>query len=97
MGEAEPEDKIIELGPHINMTVEQCLQLCLRQHKDFHSVMVIGWDHDGDLMLRSSAMKRHEANWLLDAAKQSVINRGNITMHGGPFEKQPDAEENKPA
>lgn len=60
---------VLEIGPNTNMTVEECLEFCRRTHRDYQDVMVIGYDHSGNLVVRSSAMNRQAANWLVDAAK----------------------------
>ena len=36
--------------------------------------MVIGYDHDNNLMVRSSAMSRKDANWMIDFAKRHAMN-----------------------
>lgn len=61
-------------GPHTKMTVQECLEYCARTHEEFDAVIVIGYDRDGDLMVRSSGMTRRDANWMIDAAKVHVWN-----------------------
>lgn len=78
--------EVHELGAHENMTVRDALELSLRQVSKFQCVMVIGFDRDGDLMCRSSAMERAAANWLLDSAKQwALTGKTEIAIH--PAEK----------
>lgn len=55
----------IELGPHAKMTVRECLEYCARNHEEFEDVMVIGYDAEGNLNIRTSNMKRKDALWLL--------------------------------
>ena len=59
---------IIQLGPHENMTPQECLALCKRASSDYTEVIVIGYDLAGDFVSRSSAMSRKDALWLLMAA-----------------------------
>lgn len=57
--------EVVELGPHERMTVEECLDFCAREDRDFQDVMVIGVCPKGRLVVRSSAMDRKTAAWLL--------------------------------
>ena len=60
---------VVELGPHPNMTVEQCLAYALRNHADLSDVIVVGYDaEDGGVVLRSSHIDRANAAFLLHAA-----------------------------
>ena len=59
---------LVMLNPHERMTAEQCLSHCALDHENFQDVMVIGYDHDGELIVRSSAMSRKDAVWMLLAA-----------------------------
>lgn len=65
-------DVVDAFGAHTNMTVQECLEYCSRRHADYSDVLVIGYDADGCLMVRSSAMSRRDANWMIDAAKLHV-------------------------
>lgn len=62
-------DVVEAFGAHDNMTVQECLELCARKHADLQDVIVIGYDHSGELVVRSSNMSRRDANWMIDAAK----------------------------
>lgn len=62
--------KVIELGAHENMTVTECLDLCRREAGGYQDVMVLAYGPDGDLVVRSSAMDRKDALWMLTAAVQ---------------------------
>ena len=59
---------LVMLNPHERMTVEECLSHCALDHANFQDVMVIGFDQDGELIVRSSAMSRKDAAWMLLAA-----------------------------
>lgn len=60
--------KIVELGPHSNMTPEECLELCRRDHASYETVIVIGINADQGVFLRSSHVSREEAVFItLDA------------------------------
>jgi L-ascorbate metabolism protein UlaG (beta-lactamase superfamily) len=49
------------------MTPEQALDSAKRlEYKD---VLIIGYDDDGELLIRSSRMSRSDALWLLESAK----------------------------
>jgi hypothetical protein len=60
--------KIIQLKAHENMTVEECLEYCRREQADYQDVMVLSYDQDGELLVRSSLMSRKDALWMLMAA-----------------------------
>lgn len=60
--------EIFQLSPHERMTVEQCLEFAARNHSDLQDVIVVGYDEDGDVCIRSSHMTRAEATFLLMAA-----------------------------
>lgn len=59
---------LVMLNPHDRMTPEECLSHCAMDHSNFQDVMVIGYDRDGELVVRSSAMSRKDAAWMLLAA-----------------------------
>lgn len=59
---------IIQLDPHENMTPEECLAHCALDAESFRDVLIIGFDTDGELMVRSSHMSPRDAVWLLLAA-----------------------------
>lgn len=67
-------DNVVQaFGPHTNMSVEECLEFCRRHHGEYQDVVVIGYDHDGGLVVRSSAMSRWDANWMFDMAKLHAL------------------------
>jgi hypothetical protein len=57
--------EILQLNPHVNMTVDECLQYAARNSEEYQDVIVIGYDLDGQVMIRSSHMTRAEAAFLL--------------------------------
>lgn len=57
--------EVLQLNPHVNMSVEDCLQFCARNSSDYEDVLVVGYDADGDLIIRSSHMTRAEAAFML--------------------------------
>lgn len=57
-------DKVVDLPVRDNMTVEECLSLCVRRQEDFADVVVLGYGHDGEWFTFSSAMSRKDALWL---------------------------------
>jgi len=62
---------LIELSPHSFMTPNETLQKTLRE--GFTDVLVLGYDEDGELIIRSSAMKRHDALWMIEKAKLYIL------------------------
>lgn len=60
--------ELVELGPHENMTPEQCLAFCARDHAEYQDVIVIGVDRAGAVFMRSSHVSREWATFLLLAA-----------------------------
>lgn len=60
---------------HTRMTPEQCLQSCIEE--DLHEAIVLGWDRDGRLFMRSSHMTREHALWMIECSKDLVINAEN--------------------
>lgn len=60
--------EIIALGPHERMTAEECLEFCARTKSEFQDVIVVGYDAEGKVMIRSSHMSRADAAFMLLAA-----------------------------
>ncbi len=59
---------LVQIGPHDRMTPTECLAHCALDSQNYQDVIVIGYDKDGALVVRSSSMSRKEAAWLvLDA------------------------------
>lgn len=74
-------DGPIELGAHSRMTVEEALALSLRQSNEFQSVLIIGWDQNGEYMHRSAGLSRGDALWLVEAARQDIVTK-TVDMQG---------------
>ena len=68
--------KLVQLQPHERMTVKEALTQSLREAElnDLTDVVIIGYDSEGDLVIRNSHMTKGEANWLLDKAKMHALN-----------------------
>lgn len=64
--------ELSNLPPHDRMTPLECLSMCSRTHKDYRDVLVIGFGHEGELIVRSSAMPVQNALWLLMAGVDYV-------------------------
>jgi hypothetical protein len=43
---------------------------------NLQDVVVLGWDDDGNLYFASSSADGAEVNWLLDSAKQELLEAG---------------------
>jgi len=66
--------RVIELPASTNYTAEQALQSALKA--DLTDVLIIGYDQDGDLFIRSSHMTRAEGLFMVKKAE-------DWSMHGG--------------
>lgn len=66
---------LVMLGPHERMTAEECLSHCAMDHENFDDVMVVGYDKGGELIVRSSAMKRSDAVFMLMKAVDHAMGR----------------------
>jgi hypothetical protein len=64
---------VVELGPHSKMSPTEVLELAKRE--DFHDVVIVGYDSEGKIKIRSSQMTRAEAFYLLEQGKQSALGR----------------------
>lgn len=62
--------KVSYLPATTTMTVDLALKSAM--DLELQDVIIIGWDKDGDFMLRSSRTSRQDANWLMDAAKDYI-------------------------
>ena len=60
---------IVALPASVNFTPEQALQSAM-QFKSLQDVLIVGYDADGDLLVRSSRMSRADAVFLLEKAKE---------------------------
>lgn len=68
-----PEAKVVELGPHCDMTPEEALAVASR--KRWQDVVVCGFDEDGDFVSLSSNMTREEALWMAEHLKLHAMGR----------------------
>ncbi len=61
---------LIRLPPTTSMTAEQALATCMTDAVDGHlkDVLIIGYDEDGDLFVRSSRLTCSEAFFLASKA-----------------------------
>lgn len=66
-------DNITHLNPppHPNMTVDQALESA--RLRGLADVLVVGYDREGNLVVRSSHMTRNEALWLAVKAQQHAL------------------------
>lgn len=64
--------KVIELGAHSNMSVKDALNFALRE--DLADVVIVGYDQEGKIVIRSSHMDRANAFYLLEQAKLHALN-----------------------
>ena len=67
---------LVQLRPHERMSADECLALCARESADYKDVIVIGYDSDGELMIRSSNISCAEAAFMLMAALDKARGRG---------------------
>lgn len=64
---------IYEFPATENYTVEQALNKCLTE-EGLEDVLIVGYDTEGDLVIRSSKMDRKTALFLLKKAEQWTLN-----------------------
>jgi hypothetical protein len=71
-------EKVISLPASVNYTPEQALKSALDMCEDggLTDVMIIAYDWEGELFVRSSKMTRAEGMFMAEKAKE-------WTMHGG--------------
>lgn len=67
-------EKVISLPASTNYTAEQALHSALKA--DLTDVMVIGYDEDGDLFVRSSKMTRAEGLFMVEKAREWAMYGG---------------------
>jgi hypothetical protein len=67
-------NKVIDLPASTNYSPEQALNSALKA--DLTDVMVIGYDQDGDLFVRSSRMTRAEGLFMVKRAEDWTMNGG---------------------
>jgi hypothetical protein len=64
--------KLVQLDPHTKMTVQEVLELQARNHAELTDVILVGYDTDGELFVRSSRIDRAQALWILMAAIDQI-------------------------
>lgn len=64
--------KIVQLDPHTRMTVKEVLELQARHAEELTDVILVGYDNDGALFIRSSHLSRKDSLWLLMAAVDEI-------------------------
>ena len=57
--------QIIQLDPHDKMSVDDCVSYISRNKEDYSDILVVGYDMDGDLVIRSSHMSVADACFML--------------------------------
>lgn len=57
--------EVVHLGAHDRMTVADCVGVVSREAPAWKDILVLGYDEDGELVVRSSHLERKEAVWLL--------------------------------
>jgi len=66
--------EVIELGGHERMTPEEALSLTLRESPS--EVLILFFGHAGDFGVRSSGMSNKDALWLIENARDTILNGG---------------------
>ena len=67
-------EKVVELPASVNYTPEQALQSALKA--GLTDVIVLGYDEDGDLFVRSSKMTRAEGLFMVKRAEEWAMYGG---------------------
>ena len=65
---------VIALPASISYTPEQALQSALNE--SLTDVLIIGYDNEGELVIRSSKMSRMDALWMTEKAKEWALRGG---------------------
>jgi hypothetical protein len=66
------DEKIVEIGPHTNMTPEQALAYCAREK--WESVVIVGYKCDSEgIVVRSSKLTREHALWIAEQFRYHVL------------------------
>lgn len=66
--------EIIELGAHERMTPEEALGITMRESPT--EVLILFFDREDDFGLRSSNISRKDALWLIELARQQILDGG---------------------
>jgi hypothetical protein len=69
-------EKVIALPASVNFTPEQALRSALEfcRNENLTDVLIVGYDADGGLITRSSKITRAEGLFLLEKAKDWIMN-----------------------
>lgn len=76
--ESENDGTVVELGVHMAMSPTECLAAMLRKSHKLRGVIVVGVNHDGELVLNNSESSRAQSTYLLLEAIDYI--RG-VRMH----------------
>jgi hypothetical protein len=68
--------KVIELPASAHYTVEQAIDSLEHRRGELTDILMVGYDSDNDLFVRSSHLSRAEALFLLEKAKEWVMYGG---------------------
>lgn len=66
-------ENVHKLPASAHLSVQQALDLAQRDFSDARDVLMLFWDANGELCIRSSHMNRMEALWLLEKAKAHTL------------------------
>jgi hypothetical protein len=67
-------DKVHFLPASAYLTADQAIDSLQHRKGDLTDILMVGYDTDGELFVRSSHMSRAEAMWLLEKAKDWTLN-----------------------
>ena len=68
------ESNVVGMPPSRTYSVDQALNSTLNISDSLKEILIIGWDTDGELFVRSSRMSRRDALWLCEQAKIRTLN-----------------------
>lgn len=68
-------NNLVALPGRSDFTVEEALGQVLNEHREcpMQDVVIVGFDADGEVVIRSSATTRADANYLIDCAKMHAM------------------------
>ena len=64
-------DNVFEMGAHDNMSVKEAVEVVKREN--LTEVLIIGYNKNDELVIRSSAMSASESLYLLEQAKMYTM------------------------
>ena len=74
MGDNDNDGKVVEIGTHAYMTVDEAVEWVARNRERYSEILILGFDkHDGRMLSTSWHMTRADANYLIDVAKIHVL------------------------